>query len=216
VPYSNSMSHPFNASVFEAQRRYEAYVFLTQGYIASPGPAPDSDRFQIEQPDQRGNVRVCDHFVSEPLLGYLDRAPVDLSVHYHESTRLFSVIAKIPSGFIDKKGSLLRLVWANGKELTALELIRRPKRSKTKTFTLRVTEAPYGTTLDVVYMEEEPLEVWIGSREISDAEFQWENNLLSVRVPRDVDAGHLVVITGAGIWMSDTHFRPTGLPISDN
>lgn len=214
--YFNPVTKTIDAAVFEAQRRYEALVFLTQGYVMNPDPAPVGDRFRIEQPDQNGNIRVVDHFSHAPLAGYLNESPVDLTVDFHEPNRQFSVTAKLPSGFVDKKGGVLTLVWASGKVLIADELIRRAKRSKTKTFTLRVSEAPYDTILEVVYIEEEPLEVWIGSREISDTAIRWENNLLFIRVPRDVDAGHVIVITNVGIWMSDTHFRPTGLPVSGN
>jgi hypothetical protein len=214
--YPKPGSQFYQPLVFEAQRRYEALVFLTQGYVDYPDPAPDEFQFRIDQPDQNGNVRVVDHFSYAPLAGYLNGSPVDLTIHFHESKGQFSVMAKLPSGFVDRKGGLLTLVWATGKVLTADALIKRAKRSKTKTFCLQASEAPYDSILEIVYMDEEPLEVWIGSREISDTGIRWEKNLLSIHIPRDVEPGHVIVITNTGTWVSDTHFRPTGFPVSGN
>jgi len=211
VNYPNPPSQPFPASVFESQRRYDALVFLTRGYGDSLSAAPH-DRFRIAQPDPQGNINVVESFLTVPLVGYLDGVPVDLVVNYDETERRFHVTAKLGPTVIGRKGALLKLIWPNGKELTACELVKQPKRSKTRTFSLLVGEAPYGATVEVVSMDEEPLEVWIGSREITDVEFQWDDALLSIHVPRDVEAGHLVVITNTAVWMSDTHFRPAGLP----
>ncbi len=213
MTYRNPQSQPFSSLVFESQRRYDALVFLTRGYGDSLSAAP-LDRFHITQPDAQGNIHVVEPFVTAPLLGYLDGAPVDLVVNYDETERRFHITAKLGATLIGRKGALLKLIWPNGKELTACELVKQPKRSKTRTFSLLVTEAPYGATVEVVSMDEEPLEVWIGSREITDVEFQWEDQLLSIHVPRDVEAGHLVVITSTAVWMSATHFRPAGLPTS--
>jgi hypothetical protein len=219
-PYFNPVSKTFDAAVFEAQRRYEALLLLTQGYVMNPGLAPVCLQFQIEQPDQYGNVRVVDQFPTAPLVGYLngnlDRLPVEITVGYDESARLFSVMAKLQSAVIPRKGAVLTLVWPNGKTLTSSELIKRPKQGQKRKFSLLTPEAPYDTTIDVVSIQDEPLEVWIGNLEISDDDVRWEKNLLSIRVPSDVEARHVIVVTSAGIWMSDTPFRPMGLPTSKN
>jgi hypothetical protein len=213
VLYPISQSQPFQPAVFEAQRRYEALVFLTQGYVPNAGPAPLGDQFDIEQPDENGNVRVIDQFPYAPSVGYLDQASVDLTVDFDD--RQFSGRAKLPSAGVDKKGGRLRLVWPNGKELTATELVRPAKRNQTRTFRLLESEAPHNTMLPVVFIEEEPLEVWIGNREIPDSKIKWENNLLAIRIPHDVEPAPVIVITSVRTWVSDTHFRATGLPTRD-
>lgn len=210
--YPNPTLQPFSASVLESQRRYEALVFLTRGYGDSLSKAPQEDRFHITQPDQRGNINVVESFVTAPLLAYLDGIPAGLVVNYEEAERRFHVAAQVGDTVIGRKGALLKLVWSNGKELTACELVKQPKRNKTRTFSLLIAEAPYGANVDIVSMEEEPLEVWIGSRELTDLEFQWEDKILSIHVPRDLEAGHVVIITSTAVWMSATHFRPAGLP----
>jgi hypothetical protein len=217
VLYLTSPSQLFQPAVFEAQRRYEALVFLTQGYVRNPGPAPASDRFHVEQPDAHYNVRVTDSFATAPLVGYFGRLPVDLTVDFDESTHRFSVTVTLPSAAVDRKGHVLKLVWPNGKTLIASELITWPKRSQHRRFDLLTPEGLYDTIIDISNLiEEEPLEVWIGGMEMADDDFSWENNVLSIRVPNEVEAGHLLVITRAGVYKSNTHFRPTGLPTNDN